>query len=256
MSIFADTHTHLYLEAFDTDREEVWRQCADAGVKHLFLPNIDENSLQPMLDCCATHPFAYPMLGLHPSEVREDYPKTLARLFSHWEDAHFVGIGEIGMDLYWDKTYAEAQQKALYEQLLFAQAHDMPAIIHCRKAFDELWHVLKQLKQPIRGIFHCFAGDLAQARLVIGKGFLIGVGGTVTYKNSGLQEVVRQTGMEHIVLETDSPFLPPVPFRGQRNASYHIPLIAEKVAVLKNLSIDAVAEATTANAKKLFRIRQ
>ncbi|MBO4282402.1 MAG: TatD family hydrolase [Bacteroidales bacterium] len=256
MNIFADTHTHLYLEAFDTDREEVLQQCADAGVKYLFYPNIDENSLRPMLDCCAGHPFAYPMLGLHPSEVREDYAQTLASLFSHWGEANFVGIGEIGMDLYWDKTYAEAQQKALYEQLRFAQEHDRPAIIHCRKAFDELWSVLKQLKRPIRGIFHCFAGDAAQARLVIGKGFLIGVGGTLTYKNSGLQEVVRQTGLEHLVLETDSPFLPPVPYRGQRNTSRHIPIIAEKVAELKNLSIEAVAEATTANAKNLFGLHE
>ncbi len=250
--IFADTHTHLYLEAFNEDRETVIRQCQEAGVRYLFFPNIDKSSIRPMLDLCSLYPDCFPMLGLHPSEVREDYAKVLDEIMSQADTADFVGIGEIGMDLYWDKTFLEEQKKVLFEQLLYAQSHDLPAIIHCRKAFAETWDVLKQCKVPLRGIFHCFAGDTAQARKVIEKGFLIGVGGTVTYKNSGIQDVVRDIELQHIVLETDSPFLTPVPYRGKRNASYHIPLIAERIAEIKNISIETVATVTTDNAKRLF----
>lgn len=250
--IFADTHTHLYLEEFDADREEVLQACADAGVKYLFFPNIDGNSIRPMLELCRTHEHCYPMMGLHPSEVREDYREALKSIMDSMDLADFAGIGEIGMDLYWDKTFAEEQKAVLAEQLRYAQSRNLPAVIHCRKAFAETWEVLKQFKGSLRGIFHCFAGDIAQAEKVIEKGFLIGVGGTVTYKNSGIQEVVAHIGLEHIVLETDSPFLTPVPFRGKRNASYHIPLIAQRIAEIKNVPLEAVAEATTRNALELF----
>ena len=249
---FADTHTHLYLEEFDEDREQVLQQCAEAGVKYLFFPNIDANSIRPMLEVCSTHTHCYPMMGLHPSEVREDYREALKYIMDCMDTADFVGIGEIGMDLYWDKTFVEEQKTVLAEQLRYAQSRGLPAVIHCRKAFAETWEVLKQFKGNLHGIFHCFAGDIAQAEKVIEKGFLIGVGGTVTYKNSGIQEVVKHIGLQHIVLETDSPFLTPVPFRGKRNASYHIPLIAQRIAEIKGLSLEEVAETTTENALKLF----
>ena len=252
--VFADTHTHLYLEEFDADREQVWQKCREAGVRYLFLRNINISSIRPMLDFCAAHPDCHPMMGLHPSDVDESYEETLAAMQEQMEGAEICGIGEIGMDLYWDKSFAAEQQKALYAQLETAIRRQLPAIIHCRKAFAETWEVLKQIREPVKGIFHCFAGDIAQAEKVIGKGFLIGVGGTVTYKNSGIQEVVRQIGLEHIVLETDSPFLTPVPYRGQRNASYHIPVIAQRVAEIKKISLEEVAEATTNNAKKLFSL--
>ena len=250
--IFADTHTHLYLEEFDEDREQVLQQCTEAGVKYLFFPNIDASSIRPMLDLCLTHEHCYPMMGLHPSEVREDYRKAMQNIMDQMDTADFVGIGEIGMDLYWDKTFVEEQKTVLAEQLHYAQSRNLPAVIHCRKAFAETWEVLKQFKGNLRGIFHCFAGDIAQAEKVIEKGFLIGVGGTVTYKNSGIQEVVARIGLEHIVLETDSPFLTPVPFRGKRNASYHIPLIAQRIAEIKGVSVEEVAETTTGNALNLF----
>ena len=250
--IFADTHTHLYLKEFDEDRESVWQQCLEAGMRYLFLPNIDLSSIRPMLDFCAAHPGCHPMMGLHPSEVDDNYKATIATMQEQMEGAPIAGIGEIGMDLYWDKSYASEQQQAFHAQLAMAAARQLPAIIHCRKAFAETWEVIKTFREPLKGIFHCFAGDTAQARKVIEKGFLIGVGGTVTYKNSGIQEVVRETELAHIVLETDSPFLPPVPFRGQRNASHHIPVIAQKVAELKNIPLETVAEVTTANAKRLF----
>ncbi len=250
--IFADTHTHLYLKEFDEDREEVWQQCLNAGVRLLFLPNIDLSSIRPMLDFCASHQGCHPMMGLHPSEVNGQFRETLSIMQEQMEGADISAIGEIGMDLYWDKSYVSEQQQALHEQLEMSVAREMPAIIHCRKAFAETWEVIKGIREPLKGIFHCFAGDTAQAQKVIGKGFMIGVGGTVTYKNSGIQEVVRNIPLEHIVLETDSPFLTPVPFRGQRNASYHIPIIAQRVAEIKNIPLETVAEVTTANAKRLF----
>ncbi|MBP5395547.1 MAG: TatD family hydrolase [Bacteroidales bacterium] len=249
---FADTHTHLYLEDFDEDREEELRLCEEAGVRHLFFPNINMDSLAPMLRLCSEHPHCHPMIGLHPSEVKEDYETVLAEMMGRIGEAPFAGIGEIGMDLYWDKSFAEEQKKALHAQLLLSQERDLPAVIHCRKAFAETWEVIRLLQGPLRGVFHCFAGDTAQARLVISRGFMIGVGGVVTYKNSGLQEVVRNVDIRHILLETDAPFLPPVPYRGKRNASHYIPLIAQRVAELKNLPLETVAEATTANAKQLF----
>lgn len=250
--IFADTHTHLYLEEFNEDREQVLQQCAESGVKYLFLPNIDAGSIRPMLDLCSNHEHCYPMMGLHPSEVREDFREALKHILDQMDSDDFVGIGEIGMDLYWDKTFVEEQKVVLAEQLHCAQSRNLPAVIHCRKAFAETWDVLKSFKGSMRGIFHCFAGDIAQAEKVIEKGFLIGVGGTVTYKNSGIQEVVARIGLEHIVIETDSPFLSPVPFRGKRNASYHIPIIAQRIADIKGVSVEEVAATTTENALKLF----
>ncbi len=252
--IFADTHTHLYLEDFDNDREAVIAQCRQNGVQHLFFPNIDMQSIPAMLRTCSQFPDCHPMMGLHPSEVKADYLQVLQKMKDELEKGVYAGVGEIGMDLYWDKTYEEEQKKALYEQLLWAQHKQLPAIIHCRKAFDGTWAVLKQIKGEIKGIFHCFAGDVGQARKVIEKGFLIGVGGTLTYKNSGLQEVVRAIDLSQIVLETDSPFLPPVPFRGERNASYHIPVIAQQLANLKNISLEEVASRTTQNALQLFKM--
>jgi len=252
--IFADTHTHLYLKEFDEDREAVWQQCLEAGVSLLFLPNIDLDSIAPMLDFCRSHPNCHPMMGLHPSEVDSSFIQVLDEMGERMKETGIAGIGEIGMDLYWDKTYLEEQKTALDIQLRIAIERRLPAIIHCRKAFAETWDVLKQIHEPVKGIFHCFAGDTAQARKVVEKGFMIGVGGTVTYKNSGIQEVVRQISLEHIVLETDSPFLAPVPFRGQRNASFNIPVIAQKVAELKNISLEDVASVTTTNARRLFNI--
>ena len=251
--VFADTHTHLYLEEFDTDRDEVIDQCRQNGVQHLFCPNIDLQSIDAMREMCSRYPDCHPMMGLHPSEVKADYLRTTARILEEAEQGDYVGIGEIGMDLYWDRTFEEEQKKVLYEQLCFAQQKDLPAIIHCRKAFAETWSVLRQVKGPLKGIFHCFAGDVAQAHKIIERGFLIGVGGTVTYKRSGIQEVVRAIDLPYIVLETDSPFLPPVPHRGERNASYHIPIIAQQIADLKNVTLEEVAEQTTQNALKLFR---
>ena len=250
--IFADTHTHLYLEEFDADREQVMRQCEDAGVLHLFLPNIDISSINRMLECCTKFPQCRPMMGLHPSEVDKGFEETLAEMEAQMKDVPIAGIGEIGMDLYWDRTHIAEQQKAFHTQLVWAVRRHLPAIIHCRKAFAETWDILKSFREPLKGIFHCFAGDTAQARKVIEKGFLIGVGGTVTYKKSGIQEVVRDIPLEHIVLETDSPFLPPVPFRGRRNDSHHIPLIAQRVAEIKNIPLETVAEVTTCNAIRLF----
>lgn len=250
--VFADTHTHIYLEEFDNDRDEVIAQCHASGVKHLFCPNINLQSIPAMLETCSRYPDCHPMIGLHPSDVDNDYTKNLNRIADEASKKGYVGIGEIGMDLYWDKTYEEEQKKALYEQLMLAQSLNLPAIIHCRKAFAETWQVLKQIKGDLKGIFHCFAGDTSQAEKVIGRGFMIGVGGTLTYKNSGLQTVVKSIGLQHIVLETDSPFLPPVPYRGQRNASYHIPVIAEQLANLKNVALNEVALCTTQNALSLF----
>lgn len=253
--IFADTHTHLYLSDFDKDRSEVMRLCCKNGVKYLFFPNIDLESVDPMINVCNEFSNCHPMMGLHPSEVKGNYKLVLNKIIQTLDNGKFCGVGEIGMDLYWDKTYIEEQKKAVSEQLEYAIDKSLPAIIHCRKAFAEMWDVLKQFKGEFTGIFHCFAGDLAQAKKVIDKGFMIGVGGTLTYKNSKIQEVVKSIDLKHIVLETDSPFLAPVPYRGKRNNSSYIPLIAQKLSELKNTTIEKVAETTTENALQVFKLK-
>jgi len=252
---FIDTHTHIYLNEFDSDRENAVRKAIESGVEIMLLPNIDHTSWQPMLDLCQLFPSnCFAMAGLHPTSV---LPATveheLEEVARQLATGNYMAVGEIGIDLYWDTIHQSLQEEAFLYQVKLAKKHKLPVAIHVRKSFDEVWRILKPETGPgLKGVFHCFPGDERQARLVIEAGFMLGIGGVVTFKNSGLQKVVSAVGPTHIVLETDAPFLAPAPYRGKRNEPAYIPIIAEKIAELCGLSIAEVAEITTNNAKKLF----
>ncbi|MFH1122013.1 MAG: TatD family hydrolase [Bacteroidota bacterium] len=255
--IFIDTHTHLYLGEFDTDRRQAVENAIAKGVIQLFLPNIDSNSVQSMLSLCQEFPEnCYPMIGLHPTSVKENYMDELAAVECWLSDQPFSGIGECGIDLYWDKTFAREQEYVFRHHIDLARAYDLPLIVHIRESFNEVIRILKDVnKSDLRGIFHCFSGSTEQARQAIDFGFSLGLGGVITFKNNKMQETLKHIGLSHLVLETDAPFLAPMPYRGKRNESSYIPLIAQKVAEIKDISINEVAEATTANALKLFGTR-
>ena len=254
---FIDTHTHLYLSEFETDREAVVQRAISCGVEKMLLPNIDTTSWKPMFELCNQFPEnCFPMAGIHPTSVLpESINNELNELKINLETGRFIAIGEIGIDLYWDKTQQGLQEEVFLFQLQLAKKYKLPVAIHVRKSFDEVWKILKQETGPeLRGVFHCFPGDEIQARHVIDAGFLLGIGGVVTFKNSGLQKVVSAVGPGHIILETDAPFLAPTPYRGKRNEPAYIPVIAEKVAEICGKPVEEVAEITTQNAWKLFSL--
>ena len=254
--IFTDTHTHLYAEEFDADRDQVVQNAIDKGVNYLFLPNIDRKYFPEMMDLCLRHPdHCFPMIGLHPTSVKSNYQDELDFITEKLTrtDYKFYAIGEMGMDLYWDKTFAEEQAVALNVQLDLALKYHLPVVIHTRNSFQEVILILEEKKSThLSGVFHCFGGSVDQAKKAIGLGFFLGIGGIITYKNSGLQKVIVEVGLENLILETDSPWLTPVPYRGQRNESSFIPIIAQKIAEIKNIPVEEVARITTENALKLF----
>lgn len=254
--IFFDTHTHLYLEQFDTDRTEVVQNAINNGVKYMMLPNIDAESLAPLKKLSTGFPDnCFASIGLHPSSVDQSYENVLIEMERLFKYEKFNAIGETGIDLYWDKTFLNQQEASFLKHIEWSIQYNLPIIIHSRNSFNEIVHILKSFRnQQFRGVFHCFPGNVQQAETVIKMGFSIGVGGVITYKNSGLQRVVQQIPLEYIVLETDAPFLPPVPHRGKRNESAYIPLIADTIAKIKQISIEETADITTKNAMKLFNI--
>ncbi len=252
---FTDTHTHLYIDAFDDDRDEVVERAIANGVSYFFLPNIDSGSIPAMLALEEKYPDrCFAMMGLHPCSVKENYKEELA-LVRDWLDRRpFCAIGEIGMDLYWDKTFAHQQEEAFLQQATWAVEKELPIVIHSRETTDVLIQLLQDFNNPaLKGIFHCFGGSPEQAQKIIDLGFLLGIGGVATFKKSGLDKTLMEIDLQHIVLETDSPYLSPTPFRGKRNESAHIRIIAEKVAQIKGESLEKVAETTTTNARKIFR---
>ncbi len=253
---FIDTHSHIYLSDFDNDRAAIVEECLQKGVTHLLLPNINMDSIEPMLEVCRTFPQqCFPMLGLHPCDVFEDYKEVLQKMFALYHQYSFLAIGEVGIDLYWDKTFQEEQKDAFRMQIAFAVEHDLPIIIHKRQSYYEVMEILNEFSQnKLKGIFHCYSGSIEHAMEIIEKGFLLGIGGTVTYKNAKLDTILSDIDLKHIVLETDSPYLTPVPYRGQRNKSSYIPLIAEKLATIKQVDIETIAAITTQNAKNLFKL--
>ncbi len=254
--ILTDSHAHLYLDAFDADRHEVIRNAVANNVRYMMLPNIDKDSILPMMELVHDFPEnCFPMMGLHPTSVGKDYTEQLEIVKDWLKKEKFCAIGEMGIDLYWDKTYFPEQQEAFRIQAGLALEYDLPLVIHSRNSFDEIFALLDEVYQPgLRGVFHCFTGNLQQAEHIINLGFLLGIGGVLTYKNSGLPEVLEKISLDHILLETDAPFLAPVPFRGKRNESAYIPEIAKKLAEVKGVSLEIVAETTTGNAIKLFKI--
>ena len=253
--MFVDTHSHIYSEEFSSDRSEVIANALKSGVSKIILPNIDSSTIKPLLDLTISNPDLFiPLIGLHPTSVKEDFQKEL-EIIEYWLNKRkFSGIGEIGIDLYWDKTFINEQLEAFRIQIGWAKKAGIPIVIHVRDSFPEVIEVIEQEKgESLRGVFHSFTGTADQAAHVIELGFKIGVGGIVTFKNSGLDAVVRQIKLEHILLETDSPWLTPVPHRGRRNESAYISIIAAKVAELHNTSCEEVGRITTQNAKQLFR---
>lgn len=255
---FTDTHTHLYLNAFDEDRDLVVQNAIDQNIKYMLLPNIDSGSVDGMLDLCKQFPKnCFPMMGLHPTSVKENYKEELENVKTWFENQKFCAVGEIGIDLYWDKTFIKEQEEAFRFQIELALKKDLPIVIHSRESFDEIFKVLEDYRNSgLKGVFHCFTGNLDQANFAIELGFLLGIGGVVTFKNSGLDKVVKDIDLQHIVLETDSPFLAPMPFRGKRNESAYINIIAKKISDIKNINIAEIARVTTQNANNLFNFME
>lgn len=253
---FIDTHSHLYLEEFNSDRAETISRALSAGVNKILLPNIDKDSIPEMLDMVYKYPgICYPMVGIHPTSVKHDYLEQLESVKEWLSKEKFIAIGEIGIDLYWDKTYFNQQSEIFRSQLELALAKDMPVVIHSRDSFPEIFKLLEEYRgSGLKGVFHAFTGDTAEAEFIIKFGLNIGIGGIVSFKNSGLDKVVADIGIDKLMLETDSPYLAPTPYRGKRNESAYIPLIAKKIAELTGKSTEAVAGITTNNATRLFKL--
>ncbi|MEO5572493.1 MAG: TatD family hydrolase [Bacteroidia bacterium] len=251
-----DTHTHLYAEEFNADRNLLIQDAISKGVTKFFLPNVDSSSFEAMYKVCAEFPEnCFPMMGLHPCSVKENYMEELDKVKAELENKKFSAIGEIGMDLYWDKTFAREQEVAFIVQLHLAMIYKLPVAIHSREATDEIIIILKKHSQlHPKGIFHCFSGNLEQAKEIIDLGFFLGIGGVVSFKNSGLDKVVEQIDLKHIVLETDAPYLAPVPFRGKRNEPSYILNVLKKISELKNIPEEEVARVTSENAQNIFNL--
>lgn len=253
--ILTDTHTHLYSEQFNEDIDTVIDNCIEKGIDRLFLPNIDSSSINSMLALAKKYPNnCFPMMGLHPTSVKENYQEEL-QLIEEWLNKQkFCAIGEIGIDLYWDKSTLAIQQDAFKTQINWAKERSLPFVIHCRDAFDEIFEILDELNdENMKGIFHCFTGNVNQAQRIINySDFKIGIGGVVTFKNSGLDKVVEQIDLEHIVLETDSPYLAPSPYRGKRNESTYLYNIADKLSDIYKKPIEEIAAITTNNSIEIF----
>ncbi|GAB4508086.1 MAG: TatD family hydrolase [Allomuricauda sp.] len=254
--IITDTHTHLYSEAFDKDQDEMMQRALDAGVKRFFVPAIDSTYTQAMLDLEANYPNnVFLMMGLHPTHVKENYKDELAHVEEWLDKKKFYAVGEIGVDLYWDKTLLKEQQDAFAYQIRLAKKHQLPIVIHCRDAFDEVFEVLEQEKgEGLFGIFHCFTGTLDQAHRALSYNMKLGIGGVVTFKNGKIDQFLNEIDLKHIVLETDAPYLAPVPYRGKRNESAYVVKVLEKLSSLYGIPEEDIAEITTANSKVLFGI--
>jgi TatD DNase family protein len=253
---FIDTHAHLYLDPFDEDIDAVIDRATEAAVSTIVLPNIDSATINRLHNLTDRYSgICVPLMGLHPTHVKQNYHEELTKIFNRFEAYTYKGVGEIGIDLYWDKTLFNEQVNAFEQQLAFALAKDLPVVIHARESFDEILNIVKAPRyKGLRGIFHAFTGDFRLASEIIGLGFYIGIGGILTFKNSGLAEVMKKVNLEYIVLETDSPFLAPAPYRGKRNESSYVRLIASFLAEIKGESIEKIALETTKNAKQLFRL--
>lgn len=251
-----DTHTHMFSSQFDEDREQIVKKCIESGIETLLLPNINSETIDAMWNLCDLFPKnCFPMIGLHPCDVKEDYQKELDIVLQELKNRKYVAVGEIGIDLHWDKTTVDIQKKAFDQQIKWAIEFDLPIAIHIRESFEEVFEVLEQNIHPkLRGVFHCFTGTIEQAQRAISMGFMLGVGGVVTFKNSGVDKVLENIDLKYLVLETDSPYLAPTPLRGKRNDSTNLQLICDKLAQLNDLESSEVARITTKNAQTLFNL--
>ena len=254
--ILTDTHTHLYSKEFDADREEMIKKAIEKGINRFFIPAIDSLHTSSMYDLETQFPDnIFLMMGLHPTSVKKNFEEELQHIEEQFNKRDFFAVGEIGIDLYWDKTLLKEQQIAFKSQIQLAKSKNLPIVIHCRDAFDEVFEVLESEKgDDLFGIFHCFTGNKEQALKALSYNMKLGIGGVVTFKNGGLDKFLAEIPIEHIVLETDAPYLAPAPFRGKRNESAHIQIIAEKVAALYGIDLEEVAAITTKNSKDIFGV--
>lgn len=255
--ILTDTHTHLYYDSYDDDRDEMIQRALDCGVQYMYVPGVDSNSVAGMLEICRKYPtHCFPMFGLHPTDVKENYKEELATIEQLLEGVEICAVGETGLDFYWETTFEKQQKDAFHYQIEYALRHNLPLVLHIRNAFDEAFAILDEYgNESLRGVVHCFSGTTEQALQAIEKGFYIGIGGIVTFKKNSLAEVVKGIDLKHIVLETDAPFLAPTPYRGKRNESSYIPIIAHTIAEIKATSMEEVAAVTTANAFALYNTK-
>ncbi|MGJ8661249.1 MAG: TatD family hydrolase [Bacteroidota bacterium] len=252
-----DTHTHLYTKEFDSDRDQMIQNAIKNGVETMLLPNIDVSTIDPMLKLCSEYPNnCFPMMGLHPGNVKEDWEEQLLTMKAYFSSHKMIAVGEIGMDLYWDKTFIEEQRSAFREQISWAKELKLPIVIHARDAFDEIFEILDEVMDDnLFGVFHCFTGNIKQAKKIMSYGkFMMGIGGVLTYKKAALDEVLEHVPLDYLILETDSPYLPPVPYRGKRNESAYLVHTAEKLAEVHKVQLFKLAEITSSNAKKMFSL--
>ena len=254
--IITDTHTHLYSEQFDLDRDQMIQRAIDAGVSRFFIPAIDSTCTQAMFDLEKNHPgHVFLMMGLHPTYVKDNYFEELQHVESDLAKRKFYAVGEIGIDLFWDKTHLKEQQIAFRKQIQLAKQYKLPIVIHCRDAFDEIFQILEEEKSPeLFGIFHCFTGTYEQALQAISYNMKLGIGGVVTFKNGKIDQFLSKIELKHLVLETDSPYLAPIPFRRKRNESSYLVAVVDKLAQIYSLSAIEIAAITTENSKVVFGI--
>lgn len=254
--IVTDTHTHLYSEAFDKDRNEVIQKAIKNGIKRFFIPAIDSSYTKSMLKLEKEFPEnMFLMMGLHPTHVKDNYNEELEHVEQMLSQRKFVAIGEIGIDLYWDKSTLKIQKKAFVRQIQLAKKHKLPIVIHCRESFNEIFEILEAEKDDnLFGVFHCFTGTLEQAYQAISYNMKLGIGGVVTFKNGKIDKFLNQIDLKHIVLETDSPYLAPAPYRGKRNESSYIINVLNKMSEVYNVPVKKIAEITTANSKEIFKV--
>lgn len=254
--MFTDTHTHLYSEEFAEDRDIMIQRALDAGVKRFFIPAIDSSYVPSMYELEANYPEnVFLMCGLHPTYTKENYKEELFFVEKQLQERKFYAIGEIGIDLFWDKTFLKEQQDSFRYQIGLAKKYKLPIVIHCREAFDEVFEILEEQKSAeLFGIFHCFTGDFEQAQRAISLNMKLGIGGVVTFKNGKINQYLNQIDLQHIVLETDSPYLAPVPYRGKRNESAYTVLVAQKLVQIYGISVEEIAAITTKNSKDVFGI--
>ena len=252
--IITDTHTHLYSEAFDEDRDAVIQNALDHGIERFFIPSIDSSYTKSMLDLEMQYPKnMFLMMGLHPTHVKENYKEELEHVELMLSKRHFYAVGEIGIDLYWDKTYLNEQQEAFKFQIHLAKKYGLPIVIHCRDSFDEIFEVLEEEKaEDLFGIFHCFTGTEEQAKRALSYNMKLGIGGVVTFKNGKIDTFLNKIDLNHIVLETDSPYLAPVPYRGKRNESVYLLQVLKKLSMIYGLDEKVIANITTQNSKEVF----
>ncbi|MCG9658558.1 TatD family hydrolase [Vibrio mediterranei] len=251
-----DTHAHIYATEFDNDRDEVVQRARAAGIEHILLPNIDLESIEPMLATEAAYPeVCRSMMGLHPCYVDGDVEQTLKTIYSWFDKHNFIAVGEIGIDLYWDKTYKAEQERAFITQLNWAKELDLPVVVHTRDSIEETLALLKgEQDGNLSGVFHCFGGNLDEAKAINDLGFHLGLGGVSTFKNSGMDKVIPELDLDWVILETDCPYLAPVPHRGKRNEPAYTELVLKRIADVRTMSEQQILDITTQNAKSLFRL--